>query len=611
MKLRVIWALLLALTLAGAAPAQQPELPYKKAGLTERQAAAYLLDRLAYGPRPGDVDRVVQMGLEKWVDQQLQGNQPDVPELTEKLSRMPALTMNAQQMVERYPPIVRVRQEAIAAGVVSKDDQGDNKKDYRQKLIRFGLDKGYRPGRELIAQMVAQKVLRAVYSPNQLDEVLTDFWFNHFNVSLTDNQCRLQILSYERDAIRPRVLGKFRDLLGATAKHPAMLLYLDNAQSTAAMEARTSLDDRMDDLPPQAKARARQRAEAAKKRQKRGINENYARELMELHTLGVDGGYTQKDVQEVARALTGWTVNPEAIGRKLRQLDKARKNGVVVIDGGFMFRSDAHDSGAKTILGQSFPAGRGIEDGEQVLDILANHPSTARFVTHKLACWFVQDNPPPALEKRLAATFQSTHGDIQAVMRTMIYSPEFWSAEARRSKVKSPFELAVSSLRALDADVTPSRDLYNWISKMGEPLYAYQAPTGFPDQSQNWVNTGLLLTRMNFGLSLASNQIPGVRFDLVRLNGGQKPANVNQALVAYTHLLLPERDADSVVELLTPKVNDPDFAQKIAAADKSPEPAPMDEDDTPRQPRPRSAGPIDPVAQVVGVILGSPEFQRQ
>ena len=304
MKLRMVWAFMLGLMLSAASVAQKPKLPYQQAGLTERQAAAYLLDRLAYGPRPGEIDRVVKMGLENWVEQQLQGAQPESPELTARLQKMPALALTPAELTQKYPPAPRVRNEAIQAGVISKEDKGDtDKKAYRQKIIQFGMSKGYRPGRELVNQLVGQKILRAVYGNNQLSEVMTDFWFNHFNVSLTDNQCRLQILSYERDAIRPNVLGTFRGLLGATAKHPAMLLYLDNAQSTAAMDARTSLDDKMDGLPPKAQAQAKQRAEQFKKRQKqRGVNENYARELMELHTLGVDGGYTQKDVQPVAAA---------------------------------------------------------------------------------------------------------------------------------------------------------------------------------------------------------------------------------------------------------------------------------------------------------------------
>ncbi len=604
--------LLLGLQAPAQPPPQRQQLPYRQAGLTERQAAAHLLDRLAYGPRPGDIDRVVQMGLEHWVDQQLDGNLPDPPPLTARLKSMPAMSLSAEQLVEKYPPLPKVRQEAIQAGAVTKDDREDlGNKAYRQKLIRFGIERGYRPARELNQQLVSQKILRAVYGQNQLSEVLTDFWFNHFNVSLTDNQCRLQIFSYERDAIRPRVLGSFRGLLGATAKHPAMLLYLDNAQSTASKGATTTLDDKMEQLPPGLQTQARQKAEQLKKRRTQGINENYARELMELHTLGVDGGYTQKDVQEMARILTGWTVNPAVIGRKLPQLERAKKVGAVV-DGSFLFRPDAHDSGTKVVLGRTFPAGRGLEEGEQALDLLAAHPSTARFVTGKLARWFVSDNPPVSLEKRLSATFQSSRGDMRQVMRTLIYSPEFWSAEARRSKIKSPFELAVSSLRALDAEVAPSRELYEWITDMGQPLYAYQAPTGFPDRSENWVNPGLLLTRMNFALSLASHQVPGVKFDLTRLNGGKQPDNVNQALERYARLLLPERDHKGVVALLGPKVNDPEFARKVAEADKPTTEAPMlDEEGPRRRSRKARTGPVEPVTQVVGIILGSPEFQRQ
>ncbi|MEW6279572.1 MAG: DUF1800 domain-containing protein [Candidatus Eremiobacterota bacterium] len=607
-------SLIVALFLSAAALAETPprlKLPYKEAGLTERQAAAHALDRLSFGARPGEVDRVVKMGLENWIESQLRGQAAE-PELEKRLANYPALTMTPEVMANTYPHPARLRQEAIDAGVVSREGlkDGEDKKEARRAVMEWARTKGYKNPRELIQQLIAQKVVRAIYSENQLHEVLADFWFNHFYVSLTDNQCRMQILTYERDAIRPHVTGRFRELLGATAKHPAMLLYLDNAQSTASKEAVTTLDDKMQDMPAGVRREVEQKT-ANLRRNRRGINENYARELMELHTLGVDGGYTQKDVSELARVLTGWTVNPAIAGRKLAQLKRAEKVGLV-LQGGFMFRPDTHDSGAKVILGRKFPAGRGLEEGEQALDMLAAHPSTAKFVCHKLACWFVSDKPPASLEKKLTATFQRSGGDIQQVMRTLVQSPEFWSSEARQAKIKSPLEVAASSLRALGADVRPTRELYDWITSMGQPLYGYQAPTGFPDRAESWVNTGSVLTRMNFALNLAGGRIPGVRFDLKALNGGREPENLDRALEVYCRLLLPERDTAKMVQQLKPLANNPDLARKVAEQAPAPSRQPMGDEEAPLpKTRKPATGPVSPLAQVVGVILGSPEFQRQ
>jgi len=330
------------------------------------------------------------------------------------------------------------------------------------------------------AQVVARdlqesKIVRAVYSSRQLDEVLVDFWYNHFNVFMDKGADRYLTTEYERDAIRPHVLGKFRDLLEATAKSPAMLFYLDNWQSVGPNT-------------PQA-------LRGGPNGQKRGLNENYGRELMELHTLGVDGGYTQEDVTEVARCFTGWSIDQPQRG------------------GSFRFAPRLHDNGEKIVLGLKIPAGGGESDGEKVLDIVAHHPSTAHFLSLKLAQRFVADNPPAALVDRMAHTFLTTDGDIRAVMQTMLDSKEFWSEGAFRSKMKSPLEVVVSAVRASNGNVDFATALVNQVAQLGEPLYRKVEPTGYSNSSQAWMNTGGLMARMNFALQLSSNKVPGVMID--------------------------------------------------------------------------------------------------
>ncbi len=484
--------------------------------------------------------------------------------------------MSAGEIARTYPPPGMLLAEAKRAGVVAGEEDQD-RQEMRGAVMAWAARQGYRSQRELGAQLFAQKLWRAVDSENQLAEVMTDFWFNHFNVSLTDNQSRGYVLSYERDAIRPNALGSVRSLLEATAKHPAMLLYLDNAQSSAPEDAPRTFTPRRRP-PPEAMD------ETARRVRPNGLNENYARELLELHTLGVDAGYTQQDVVEVARAFTGWTILPPGPRREEveRRLERVRRVGGGMgfrQEGEFLFRADEHDAGAKTVLGKRLPAGRGIEDGEQVLDLLAVHPATAKHLAAKLAVRFVSDKPPQALVDRLAAVYLKTGGQVRPMLQTLVESPEFWSREAVAAKIKSPFELAASSLRGLGAEVDDPREILRWVSDMGQRLYAYQAPTGFPDRAEAWVNTGSLLSRMNFGLQLAAGRVRGVDFDLTALNrgnGGREPADRQAALRDYAALLLPGRDLKPALALMEMKVD-------------------------------RSAA----VEQVVGVILGSPEFQRR
>jgi uncharacterized protein (DUF1800 family) len=444
------------------------------------------------------------------------------------------------------------------------------------------------------------------------------------------------------------VLGKFQDLVSEVAAHPAMLLYLDNAQSTANPGSTTTLDLRLeagsggatrggDRRGAGMQGRGMRGAQtmnpqrpAAPANRPRGLNENYARELLELHTLGVDGGYTQEDVIAVARAFTGWTVLPpgdfdDQARERMRRAGGAARLGSIERAGGFFFRAGAHDAEAKTVLGKKLPAGRGIEDGLDVLAMVASHPSTARHLATKIAARFVADEPPPALVDRLAQTFLTTGGDLRAVTRALAYSPEFWSRDARGGKIKSPFEVAVSAARALGAEVTLPRlaplmdvqrprptgppGLLDWINRMGQPLYAYQAPTGFPDRAEAWVSTGSLLTRMNFGLHLASGRVAGVAVDLGALDGGREPESPEHALAVYAALVLPERDSKSTVERLAPLVRDPELGGRVERAAATATVGDEIASDEPAVAAVPASGMG--VENVVGLILGSPEFQRR
>jgi uncharacterized protein (DUF1800 family) len=367
----------------------------------------------------------------------------------------------------------------------------------------------------VLVELSEQKLLRAAYSERQLQEVLTDFWFNHFNVDARKGRDRFFLTEYERETIRPHVLGKFRDLLEATAKSPAMLFYLDNWMSVdpnglhpagfRAPFARQPFGrGQFPFMPPL----QRPVAPNAPK----GLNENYGRELMELHTLGVDGGYTQKDVTEVARAFTGWTIQNPRLG------------------GGFRFEPRMHDEGEKSVLGHRIRAGGGIEDGEQVLDILARHPSTAHFIATKLARRFVSDTPPATLVDRLAARFRETDGDLREVMRTLLTSPEFLSDKSDGTKVKTPFEFIVSAIRATDADVSDARPLIRVAQQLGMPLYQCQPPTGYKDTADAWANSGSLVNRMNFALALGRNAMRGISMTTDSWTPGERNLVIDSTL---------------------------------------------------------------------------------
>jgi uncharacterized protein (DUF1800 family) len=541
---------------------------------------------------------------------------------------------------------------AIQEGKIDKDSARIDKKEYRQQLQAYMKQKGLRPQQELIRQFINQKVLRAAYSNNQLHEILTDFWFNHFNVSLTKNQCSQFIPNYERDVIRPNVLGKFENMVLATAKSPAMLIYLDNFTSSGENSNANLLQN------PRLRKALQQRQQMGdssmnklnannriKKAKAAGLNENYAREVMELHTLGVDGGYTQSDVTQAARVLTGWTIYPmsdKGYGNAMKGIvdrigeDKLKERGFVH-EGDFLFAINRHDNKEKTVLGKTFAANGGYEEGVQLLTMIARHPSTAKFISKKIAVRFVSDNPPQSLIDKMAKTFLEKGGDIREVLITMTTSPEFWSKSVIREKTKSPFELAISAVRALNVDVKQPYQLFAWSDKMGQKLYFYQAPTGFPDKGQYWINTGALLNRMNFGLAIASQRIAGTRVDLLALNQRHEPESAVDALVKYSKLIMPERNVDETVKRLTPMLNDPELVKKVteAAEKNSVQQKDMVSNDLAMNDDmsdgignlgnkketkglKRGANNLQPVAgnnsmlsQVVGIIIGSPEFQRK
>jgi uncharacterized protein (DUF1800 family) len=606
-------------------------MPYAQAGLTARQAAAHLLSRFSFGATPGEVDAVAREGLDRWFGEQLDGHQPDVA-LDERLHAIGALSLPDSELSQEYLAGGQIKKMGVAAGIVSgKPTDAADKQEYREKLRDYAISKGYHLERELIQILYKQKLLRAVYSHNQLTEVLTDFWFNHFNVSRTNGQARVHILSYERDSIRPNVFGTFRRLLGATAKSPAMLYYLNNAESVAPAGAQ-----RLVAMPERLKQRA------GKKKGVAGLNENYARELMELHTLGVDGGYTQHDVEQVARALTGWTTYGRGaqVERFKRRVENAPPRLGIIQQGNFYFIPFNHDAGAKTILGQSFPAGHGLDEGERVLDILAQNRATALFLAHKLAVRFVGDHPDEKLVQMLAHRYLATGGDLTKEYVAIVDSPAFWAPAARRAKVKTAFEYVVSSLRALDAQLVDgdrprqsyARSLSTWLEHMGQPIYGYQAPTGFPDRAEMWVSSGSIVNRINFAFALVAGRLAGVRIDRQPLQAEQG-TTIDARLKTLAALILPGRDAAETVKFVKSAMHNPNFFKNIdpesgtqpvsARPGKNQEMAASSDDDqmdsdapsypkARRQPVARNARQdYSDTEKIVGILISSPEFQRR
>jgi uncharacterized protein (DUF1800 family) len=671
------------------------------APMDDDKRIVHALNRLSFGVRPGDVERVRAMGLDKWFEQQLHPDRIDDSAMETRLAPFRTLRMSTREMVENFPPpqILKqvengkmgmpsdpakraIYQSRILAmqeneqqkkqqtvsnnansqnlantdkdpgpetrdmksdsdlkdgdaksGSAMKADQPDGPMspqqkrqlkqredamyadlasdtllqmppDQRYKSIikmnpqeRLDLAREYRGPRatQLVegmkpeqqetieaimnpqvvvgGELTQAKLLRAIYSERQLEEVMTDFWYNHFNVFIGKGPDRYMITAYERDVIRPHVLGKFKDLLVATAKSPAMLFYLDNWESVGPHSEQALYG-------PQRRPQFRRgpfgtiyqvppRPQPNKNRPS-GLNENYAREIMELHTLGVDGGYTQKDVTELAKVLTGWSIDQPQRG------------------GSFKFNERAHEPGPKYIFGQKIKE-HGEDEGMEMLDLLARHPSTARFISRKLAMRFVSDNPPQSLIDRMAETFLKKDGDIREVLHTMFNAPEFWSADAYRAKVKTPLEFVASSARASGVDVQNATPLVQFLNRMGMPLYGMQPPTGYSMKGEAWVNSSALLARMNFALQLGSGRLPGSTLDPQALMHGQTPPDADGALAVLENGILAGDVSAQTHAVMEKQLKDPQVTQRRL-------------DDAGRAPN---------YGAIAGLIMGSPEFQRR
>ncbi|MBM3217578.1 MAG: DUF1800 domain-containing protein [Candidatus Rokubacteria bacterium] len=482
------------------------------ASAQDDRAIVHLLARTTFGPRPGDVARVRELGAAAWLETQLHPERLDDTACDTALVPLATLRMSIPELLREYP----------------RPDQRGREQMQREK----------RPER-IVAELQAARMIRAVTSQRQLHEVMVDFWFNHFNVFAPKGAVRWYVTDYERTVVRPHALGRFPDLVRASARHPAMLFYLDNWISRAGR-----------------------------------LNENYARELLELHTLGVDGGYTQTDVTEVARAFTGWGIErPQQ-------------------DGWFVFRPRVHDYGEKIVLGHRLAAGRGQDDGERVLDLVTRHPATARFIATKLVRRFVSDTPPPALVAQIAEVFRRTDGDVKAMLRAIFASGEFTAADAERAKIKKPLEFVASAVRAIGGgvDARGGVQLARAAAEIGEPLYGAQPPTGWPDRAGAWVSAGTLLARMNFGLALAEGRVPGVRATVAGLVAGVDAADAAAVRDRLVGALLNGHVSAATRAVLDAHLTDPAIT-RLTADDR---------------------GPVrTDIEKVAALVLGSPEFQRR
>jgi uncharacterized protein (DUF1800 family) len=646
--------LALLLSLLGLGVSAQLALARKKqqaaAQMGQQKQAVHALNRLTFGPRPGDVDRVMAVGVDKWIDQQLHPDKINDSALDARLSSFRTLRMNTREIVENFPPeptikdvadgkqslpsdplkravyqaqLERYQNKAERKPETANSDSAkvtDNERARRQQermdadqkvedlldmppdqrmkaLLKMppeeqrimtnslqgdkrdefldGMNARERETVEAINypqqvvgnELVEGKLLRAIYSDRQLQEVMTDFWFNHFNVFIGKGADHYLITSYERDIIRPHAFGKFEDLLVATAQSPAMLFYLDNWMSVGPNS------DVANGIPKRAdnnwKRRVRNNGQTNQAKGKRnGLNENYGRELMELHTLGVNGGYTQEDVTEVARVFTGWTLKQPRRG------------------GGFTFEERTHEPGDKIVLGQRIKP-KGEKEGFEVLRILAHHPSTAKFVCTKLAMRFVSDNPPQPLVDRMAQTFLKKDGNIREVLKTMLDSPEFWAPDAYRAKVKTPFEFVVSALRASGAEVTDAMPIARQLQNMGMPLYGAQPPTGYSMKADAWVNSSALLGRMNFALAMTSGKVKGVQLDSEPFLGRNE--DPQQTLTALENSLLAGDVSKQTHDVISARLQDSKISRRKL-------------DDPARPPN---------VSLMAGLLLGSPDFQRR
>jgi uncharacterized protein (DUF1800 family) len=536
--------LIVAAALSVAAP-----LAAQALGLTPRDSALHALNRLAYGPRPGEVDSVAKIGVMRWIDQQLDPDHIDDKAMQQRERQFKILGYDREDLAERYRDVQRERQrlqrESSPPDPLSASRRGGT-----------GVRSEFR---QLGGELPQLAIVRATLSERQLREVMVDFWSNHFNVFVGKGADRFLLPSYIEETIRPRALARFEDLLIATAESPAMLFYLDNAQSVAPGSSPPR-------PPPNLFARRRfgmnempEERREAQRRRPTGINENYARELLELHTLGVDGGYTQQDIIEVARIFTGWSIEPPDRGA------------------GFVFRDWAHDHGTKHVFGLTFHDD-GKDEGIRLLKFLANQPATMHHVSAKLCMRFVADDPPAGCIDAAVVAWQKTRGDMRAVLRAIFTAPDFWDARAVRSKVKTPFEFVVSAARAISADPDSTPRLAQMVARLGEPLYQQPAPTGYAETEAHWVNSGALLARMNAAVALAGGRLPGI------------DANLDAVIPATT-------DHAQLVDAVDERI----LGRTMSAHTKSVILEQLDDISDPTQAR----------ALAVGLALGGPDFQKQ
>ena len=579
------------------------------ARMTQDQRVAHVLSRLTFGARPGDFEKVRAMGIEAFINQQLDPDSIENTTLIAKLKKLPTLNMATPIIIEQYTPPkpAAVPSPAIARGAENPIGQTPNLSNPPQEAGRMPAAPNAMPNempmeakkpdtgnmapaneqktaggtpalqspkptpppknpQMVVTELQRAKLLRAVYSEQQLYEVLVDFWENHFNIFANKDDDRYLLTGFDRETIRPFTMGRFRDLLGATAHSPAMLFYLDNWRSS---------------VP---------RPYAAKGDKPAGVdggfNENYARELLELHTLGVDGGYTQKDVQEVARCFSGWTIQ------------KPNEQGL------FLYRPGLHDDGEKVVLGHKILPGGGIADGERVLDILATHPSTARFISTKLARRFISDEPPQVVIDRAAAVFLKTDGSIRETLRAIVTSPEFFSATAYRAKVRSPFEYVAAAMRALNADTDGDRPVLDLVGRMGQPLFGRITPDGYPDRGEVWLSSGAMVARFNFASALAMNRLKGTKVNADSLLTGVDQGNRNMVAEKLTRVTVSGEVSSNTRQVL----------EKVLQTDTGTVPVAPTPNVSVGYDARSNAAPAQPatyISELITLLIGSPEFQKR
>ena len=579
----------------------------KAAPMTAEQRVTHVLSRLTFGARPGDFERVKAMGVDAFINQQLDPDSIDNSAIIAKLRRLPTLGMATPVIIEQYTPpkpgalpspvppksidgktpeakpiaensIKQSPQLSVNAsmGAMSNEMQADVKKEEVGRMPALpqeiqAMPKPTPPPKNpqmVVTELQRAKLLRAVYSDRQLYELMVDFWENHFSIFANKDDDRYLLTGFDRETIRPFALARFRDLLGATAHSPAMLFYLDNWRSS---------------VPRPYPAKGDKPAGVDG-----GLNENYARELMELHTLGVDGGYSQNDVQEVARCFSGWTIQ------------KPNEEGL------FLYRPGLHDDGDKVVLGHKILAGGGISDGERVLDILATHPATARFIATKLARRFISDDPPQAVIDRAASVFLKTDGSIRETLRAIFTSPEFFAPAAYRAKVRSPFEYVAAAMRATTTETDGDRPVLDFIGRMGQPLFGRITPDGYADRAEQWLSSGAMVARLNFAAALATNRMRGTMIDFSKLLSSVDQSNRDAAAVRLVSLIANGELSDatraaiktSTTEALVIKNSPPPTNVPAGPAGNGPPPPPL----------PQISGYLP---EMIALLIGSPEFQRR